>query len=69
MKVPYTIFDETKDIELVTYTNGKEDSPPKTTWDDELWIERGEDWYALEYYRRKGKTVRVITREDWLRTL
>ena len=34
-------------------------------WDEELWIERSEDWYALDYY--KDKKVRIIKREDWIR--
>jgi len=52
---------------VVTYTNNKQDKPSKKSWDDTLWIERGEDWYALSYYKRNNKTVRIVTREDWLR--
>lgn len=67
MKAPYTIFGKTKNIEVVTWTNNKQDRPAKHKWDDTLWIERGEDMYALMAYARKGKTVRIVRREDWLR--
>jgi hypothetical protein len=63
MKAPYTIFGKTKDIPVVTYTNGKLDTPPKSTWDREKWIEREEEWYGLP---NKG-TVRVVERQAWLR--
>jgi hypothetical protein len=73
-KAPYTMFGKTKNVKLVTYTNGSDgrpqlDNPPKSKWDNEIWIERGEDWYGLHHYTKNGKTVRVVTREDWLRIL
>ena len=34
-------------------------------WCSEIWVERGEDYYALSHY--KNKTVRIIEREDWLK--
>lgn len=60
-----------------TWTNGKKDPIPKIPWDEELWIERGEDWYALDSYRSdkihkkyKKKYSEIITlvvrREDFL---
>ncbi len=63
MKAPYTIFGKTKNIPVVTYTNGKLDTQPKDTWSKEKWIEREEDWYGVP---NKG-TVRVIERKAWLR--
>lgn len=63
MKAPYTIFGKTKDIPVVTYTNGKRDDPPKSSWGREMWIEREEDWYGVP---NKG-TVRTIERQAWLR--
>lgn len=67
MKAPYTIFGETRMVEVEVYTNdsGKIDS---TEWDDELWIERGEDWYAMMSPQLKHKRVRIIRRENWLRS-
>lgn len=62
MKAPYTIFGQTKQIPVVTYTDNKLDNPPKSNWDWEMWVERGEDWYGLPH---KG-TVRVIERKVWL---
>jgi hypothetical protein len=67
MKAPYTIFGKTKLIPVSTFTRGKEDSPAKQTWDKELWVERGEDWYALLSVDLYEKTVRVVKREIWLR--
>ena len=62
MKAPYTIFGKTRDIDVVTYTDGKRDDPPKSKWDREMWIERGEDWYGVP---NKG-TVRIVERKAWL---
>jgi len=63
MKAPYTIFGKTKNIPIVTYTDGKLDTPPKGNWSKEMWIERGEDWYGIP---NKG-TVRIIEREEWMK--
>lgn len=63
MKAPYTIFGKTKQIPVVTYTDGKLDTPPKTVWHKEMWIEREEDMYGIP---RKG-TVRIIERREWMK--
>lgn len=63
MKMPYTMFGKTIDIPVVTYTDGKLDDSPKSTWDREMWIQREEDWYGLP---NKG-TVRVVERSVWLK--
>jgi hypothetical protein len=66
MKAPYTIFGKTKMVEVVVYENNKKiDSD---TWDEEYWIERGEDWYGLMSSHFKNKKVRIITREEWLKS-
>ena len=39
---------------------------PNGDWDEEIWIERQEDWYQLN--TRSEKRVRVIEREIWLRS-
>jgi hypothetical protein len=57
----YIIFGKTLEIPIVTWTNNKEDIPPKKEWDEDYYIEMDEDWYGLMWYARKGKTVRVIT--------
>lgn len=62
IRAPFAMFGVTRNIPVVTYTNGKLDNPPKTSWDKEMWIEREEDWYGLP---RKG-TVRVVTRQKWM---
>lgn len=65
MKAPYTIFNETKMIKVEVYVNGNKTDD--LIWDDTLWIERGEDWYAMMSSQLKNKRIRVIKREDWLR--
>lgn len=39
-----------------------------TEWDDTLWVERGEDYYAMMSPQLKGKRVRIIDRELFLRS-
>lgn len=63
MKAPFTIFGKTKQIPVVTYTDGKIDTPPKAVWQKEMWIEREEDMYGIP---RKG-TVRIVERRAWMR--
>jgi hypothetical protein len=67
MKSPYTIFGETKMVEVVVYKDGKRIN--ETTWETELWVERGEDYYAMMSPQLKGKNIRIIDRELWLRSL
>ncbi len=66
MKAPYTIFNETRMVEVEVYVDGWKTED--TTWQRDLWIERGEDWYEMMGPDMKGKKVRVIRREDWLRS-
>jgi hypothetical protein len=64
-KVRFTMFGKTKLVPHRTATNGTVDSIPKPVWHNTLWIERGEDWYALASYKRQ--TVLIVEREDWLK--
>lgn len=50
MKAPYKLFKDSmpRNVEVITYTNGELDEPPKEQWTDTLWVERDEDWYALK---------------------
>jgi hypothetical protein len=66
-KVPFKKFGQTVLVPHVTFTDGKEDKPPKEKWHAVLWVERGEDWYGLEYYKNNHQTVLVVKREDFLR--
>jgi hypothetical protein len=66
MKTTYTMFGKTKELELEVYRNGSL-VPNVTEHQDTLWIERPEDWYAFENRRYKGKNVRVIQRDKWVR--
>jgi len=36
-------------------------------YDEMLWVERGEDWYALMSPGLRGKRILVVERQDWLR--
>lgn len=66
MRAPYTIFGKTKLVEVVVYQNNKKIE--SRDWDEEYWIERGEDWYGLMSTQLRDKKVRVITRESWLKS-
>lgn len=62
---PYTIFGKTKEVPIQVWQNNKQiDSE---TWDIDLWVERGEDWYALMSKELVNKKVRIIERSVWLR--
>ena len=65
---PYTIFGKTADVKVEIYVDAKyvDDSP---RWEKDLWVEQGEDWYAFSNTDFKGKRVRVIKRDEWLRAL
>ena len=62
---PYTAFGKTKMVPVKIWHNGKLD-PYETDWDATIWIERGEDWYALMSPQLKHKRVRIIERSAWL---
>ena len=66
MKAPYSIFGKTKLVNVVVYLNGEQIE--SSDWDEEYWVERGEDWYGLSSTNLKNKKVRVVTRESWLRS-
>lgn len=67
-RVPVMMFNQTRLVPHVTYTNCKRDEPARPYWHEVLWCERGEDWYGLEFYAGKKQTVLVVTREDWLQS-
>lgn len=64
-KAPHTKFGKIRSIPVLIYVNGKE-APNEKEWDEEMWVERGEDWYGLGSVK-KGRRVRIIQREEWLR--
>ena len=65
-KTEYTIFGKTKNVESTTYTNGKLDEEFNEDYRYTLWVERGEDMYALTRLCEDYGTVRVIERQNWL---
>lgn len=64
-KAPYTAFGQTKQVPIKVMKDGE--LIKSDEWDEELWVERGEDWYALSSPQLKGKRVRIIERKIWLR--
>ena len=62
---PFTIFGETKEVPVKVYRNNKLEEDVDF-WDDEMWVERGEDWYGLMSYP-KSYYVRVVERDVWLK--
>ena len=65
-KAPFTIFGETRMVPVVVYLNNKQ-LKEVFEWDEDLWVERPEDWYALMSESLKYKRVRVVDRNEWLR--
>jgi hypothetical protein len=63
---PYTKFNETRFCPVVVYHQNK--IIDSKTWDEELWVERGEDYYGLMSSQLVNKKVRVIDREEWLKS-
>lgn len=64
MKAPCTKFNQTRMVDLNVYLNS-EKLQEVNDWDEELWVCRPEEWYALMSESLKYKRVRVITDEDW----
>ena len=62
---PHTEFGKTRMVPVKVHLNGEEIE--SDTWDEVLWIERSEDWYALQNRDFKNKKVRIVEREVWLR--
>lgn len=64
MKAPYTTFGQTKLVEVEVWQNNSKIE--SDVWDEELWVERSEDWYALMSSQLVNKKVRIIERNKWL---
>ena len=62
---PHSMFSETRNVKVQIYVDGKT-IDDGGDWDTELWVERGEDWYALGSPQLRDKRVRIIERKDWL---
>lgn len=63
---PYTAFGQTLELPVRVHQGNGYVADPENGWDAELWVERGEDWYALQAPSFKGKRVRIIERAAWL---
>ena len=63
MNAKYSAFGKTVSLPVVVYY--KDQVVDSDTWDETLWIERQEDWYALLSPQLKNKFVRVVKAEDF----
>ena len=66
MYSPFTAFGKTKNVKVIVYLNNE--IIESDIWDSEIWIERPEEMYGLMSGLYKNKKVRIIKREDWLRS-
>lgn len=62
MKLNYKAFGQTKLVGVSAHNSATPED-----YDEVLWIERGEDYYALMSPQLKHKKVLLVRREDWLR--
>lgn len=62
MKLKYKAFGKIKLVEVSSHNNATPED-----YEEVLWIERGEDYYALTSPQLKNKKVLLVKREDWLR--
>ncbi|WP_438988083.1 hypothetical protein [Marivivens donghaensis] len=61
MLITYTKFGETKLVNATPYNMSETDIPHEV-----LWVERGEDMYALDSPEMRGKKIAIVRRDDWL---
>ena len=62
MKITATFFGKTKTVRAEAHNMLETETPDKI-----LWVERGEDMYALMSPGYANKKVAIVRREDWLR--
>lgn len=62
MKVKATFFGETKIVRAEAYNMGEDETPEEI-----LWVERGEDLYALGSKYMQNKKVAIVRRDDWIK--
>lgn len=58
-------FGQTRRVRVRLFLNNKE-IEAIGRYDEVLWIERDEDWYALQSPQLRQKIIAVVTRDDWL---
>ena len=66
MKTVVKMFGESRLCKAEVY-DGDKGLCSSESWDELLWVERGEDMYALLSPQLRNKKVLVVKREDWLR--
>lgn len=64
MKAYYEMFGKKKLLPVIVYLGGHQ-VDPEDGWEETLWIERNEDWYALMSQTLKAKRVRIMTKQEW----
>ena len=60
----YEAFGEIKELPLVVQVNGY--TVTGEDWEETLWVERGEDYYAMLSPQLRNKRVRIIDRKVWI---
>lgn len=58
-------FGQTRQVKARMFLNNEE-IEATGRYDEVLWVERSEDWYALQSPQLKQKLIAVVTRDDWL---
>ena len=64
---PFSIFGKTVDVPLNVFFQGK--FIESSTFDDDLWVERGEETYALSHPDYFNKKILVVYAEEWRKNL
>ena len=59
--IEYTAFGKTRLVKAEPYN-----MEPTELHEEVLWVERGEEMYALGSPQLKGKRVAIVHRKDWL---
>jgi hypothetical protein len=63
MKILHTAFGETREVSVDIYQNGTKIEA--TEYDQVLWVEREEDWYALISPKLRKQKVAVVIAQKW----
>lgn len=58
----YKAFGKTKKVKIEKHNMKNEEE-----YEEILWVERGEDYYALMSPQLKNKKVAIVTRDNWLK--
>ena len=60
----YNAFGKIKKVKIEKHNMSNQEN-----YDEILWVERPEDYYALLNSKFKNKKVAIVTRENWMKGL